>query len=227
MIRPFALLAAIAFSAPAIAAPAPRAAAAAPAWINRIAVTPAGSYVRGNPAAKVKLVEYSSFTCSHCAAFQSEAKPELTRLIASGQVSLEIRNAVRDRYDLAAALLARCQGPASYFRAADAVFAAQDQWLAKAATVPDPAPTTPIGEVLVSGARAVGLDRITAPGLPPAKVAQCIASPAEQARLAKMRDEAWNQRQISGTPFFLINGQPATDTYGWADLAPKLRAALK
>jgi protein-disulfide isomerase len=226
MIRPFALLAALALAAPAIAAAPPRP-AAAPAWADRVAVTPAGSYVRGNPAAKVKLVEYSSFTCSHCAAFQTEAKPELTALIASGQVSLEVRNAVRDRFDLAAALLARCQGPATYFRVADGIYAAQKQWLEKAATLPDPTPTTPVSEVLVTGARAVGLDRLAAPGLPPAKVAQCIASPAEQARLAKMRDEAWNQRRISGTPYFLINGQPATDTYGWADLEPKLRAALK
>lgn len=229
MIRPLAFLAALALAWPAVAAAPPkRPVSTKPApWAARVAVTPLGSYVRGNPAARVKLVEYSSFTCSHCAAFQAEAKPGLTALIASGQVSLEVRNAIRDRFDLAAALLARCQGPAAYFRVADGIFATQRQWLEQAAGLPDPAETTPMNEVLLTSARAVGLDRIAAPGMAPVRVAQCIASAPEQARLARIRAEAWNERRISGTPTFLINGEAVTDTYDWAGLEPKLRAALK
>ena len=47
----------------------PIAAVAAPAgtkWSETIAASPDGYFVMGNPNAKVKLVEYGSYTCSHC-----------------------------------------------------------------------------------------------------------------------------------------------------------------
>src|ERR1700740_3605091 len=39
-------------------------------WTAMVAPTPAGGFVMGNPKAKVKLVEYGSMTCSHCARFR-------------------------------------------------------------------------------------------------------------------------------------------------------------
>ena len=63
-------------------------AAAAPNWLATAATTPRGSYVVGNPAAKVKLVEYLSYTCSHCAAFSGEGSPVLKRdYVARGRAS--------------------------------------------------------------------------------------------------------------------------------------------
>ncbi|HEX8580099.1 MAG TPA: thioredoxin domain-containing protein, partial [Allosphingosinicella sp.] len=38
-------------------------------WTQTVSATPAGGFLMGNPAAKVKLVEYGSMTCGHCAAF--------------------------------------------------------------------------------------------------------------------------------------------------------------
>ena len=195
-------------------------------WLERATQTPLGSFVLGNPAAKVKLVEYASFTCSHCAAFQAESKAALEPLIRSGQVSWEVRNAVRDRFDLAAALVARCRGPVGYFRAADAIFAAQAQWLGRAATMAEPAATSSMADALMASVRATGLDKIAAPGIAPAKLAACVASGTEQGKLARMRDEAWNERRISGTPSFLVNGTAVPDAYDWAALEPALRAAL-
>ena len=50
------------------------AAAQAPAvanvdWSQRVATTPEGGFRMGNPDAPVKLVEFLSLTCSHCATF--------------------------------------------------------------------------------------------------------------------------------------------------------------
>ncbi len=204
----------------------PRAPAAAD-WFSRVTVLPSGGYLRGNPAAKVKLVEYASFTCSHCAAFQSESRAGLSALIRSGAVSLEMRNAIRDRFDLAAALLARCQGPAGFFTAADALFAQQPDWLGRAAYLPEPAETSSMSDALLTVARGVGLDKVAAPDLPPARVQACIANAAEQGRLVHMRTEAWEERKILGTPAFLLNGQLVPDTFDWAKLEPAIRAALK
>ena len=78
-------------------------------WSTHVTQTPAGAYVIGNPAARVKLVEYVSYTCPHCAVFTTESAPVLKgQMVRSGSTSIEIRHFIRDRLDLAAALIARC-----------------------------------------------------------------------------------------------------------------------
>ena len=54
----------------------PRSAPAAPHpnWLTTISVSPSGSHLMGNPAAPVKLVEYISYTCPHCAHFQQQSE---------------------------------------------------------------------------------------------------------------------------------------------------------
>lgn len=92
---------------------APIAAVAAPAgtsWSETVAETPEGNFVMGNPAAKLKLVEYGSFTCSHCRDFAHESSEELKAMVDSGKISYEFRVYVRDPIDITTALLARCGG---------------------------------------------------------------------------------------------------------------------
>jgi protein-disulfide isomerase len=77
--------------------------AAAPAtdWSQVARPTAKDAYVFGNPAAPVKLVEYGSYTCSHCADFANESAPVLKgQMIRSGKVSLEYRHLIRDPADL-------------------------------------------------------------------------------------------------------------------------------
>ncbi|WP_128082185.1 thioredoxin domain-containing protein [Sphingomonas sp. Ant20] len=94
--------------------------------------TASGTYVLGSPAARVKLVEYASYTCSHCADFSTQSQAVLKgKMIASGSTSLEFRHMIRDRLDLAAAVLARCTGPRGFFPTSAAIFAAQPAWLEK------------------------------------------------------------------------------------------------
>ena len=93
------------------------AAIAAPAgqsWVDTAAVTPEGGYVIGNPDAPLKLVEYASHTCSHCAAFSQEAAAKLDEYVEKGVVSYEIRNQIHDPIDLSKALLARCGTPQTF-----------------------------------------------------------------------------------------------------------------
>src|SRR3546814_11296312 len=93
----------------------------------------------GNPAAPVKLIEYLSYTCPHCAAFSAESAAVLRgRMVKSGKVSLELRNAVRDKLDLAAAALARCAGTQGFFAASDALFARQPDWSPRGAPLLGP-----------------------------------------------------------------------------------------
>src|SRR3546814_17271828 len=82
----------------------------------------------GNPDASIKIVEFASLTCSHCAEFSLESHDELKRdFIDTGRVSLELRNFIRDGIDLTAAALTHCAPPERYFPLTQSTFAGQAQ----------------------------------------------------------------------------------------------------
>ena len=222
-----AALLSLALLAPAAHAAAPAHKMAARDWSATVTRAPSGAFVMGNPAARVKLVEYASLTCSHCAAFGAEGWPKLKAgYIRRGLVSLELRHAVRDRADMAGSLLARCAGPRGYYPAMERLFAGQADWLPRAAAAADPAGDTPAARntALVDTATAAGLPALA--GIQPAAAAACIADPAGQAALSAMANEAWGQRKIPGTPAFLINGT-LVDGASWDKIEPQLAAAVR
>ena len=199
-------------------------------WTKTVTRAPNGAYVLGNPKAKVRLVEYLSYSCSHCAHFTKEASAPLkAAFVEKGTVAVEIRHAVRDRYDFTAALLARCGGGTKFFGNNDAIFAAQNALLAKAQSydAADKLPAnSPTDKVLVGVAQGSGLMALMAArGVTPAAARACLTSKAEQDVVMAMAKEAWETRKISGTPALLINdvdgGPPA-----WEAVELKLRAAV-
>lgn len=216
---------------PAISAPSRHRVAATRDWSSTATVAPGGAFVLGNPNARVRLIEYASYTCPHCAAFAAEGWPALRPYIHSGRLALEFRTAVRDRFDIVAAMLARCQGPAPFFPASEAIFAGQADWTAKAAaweqTPASDLSALPPTDALVALAKAAGFDAMLAPrGLTPVAMRTCLADPKTQQPIAAMSDEAWQQRKISGTPAFVIN-DVAIDVHNWAGLKPFVDDAVK
>ncbi|MFT3976006.1 MAG: thioredoxin domain-containing protein [Sphingomonas bacterium] len=213
-------LLALALAAPVIAAPR--------AWVSVVTPTAKGGFVIGNPAAKVKLVEYASYTCPHCGHFARESAAELKgRMIASGSLSLEIHSIVRDRYDLVATMLAHCAGPAVFPKLHEALFAGQEQWLQRAVDY-DAANvqrlnlySAPVQYRMM--AQGTGLDAIARDsGMTQAAIDQCLADP-KMADAVIQRSAAIGDR-IAGTPAFEINGK-LVQGVGWAELKPKLVAA--
>ena len=202
--------------------------AAGPArdWSASVARTSAGAYVLGNPAARVKLVEYASYTCSHCAAFSGESAGVLKgQMIRSGSTSLELRHLIRDQVDLAAAVVARCTGPARFFRTSEAIFAQQPQWLPRAieyqaANNARLAVYPPLAQLraLADGAGLTQFGR--AAGLSDAAIDACFANQAEVNRIVAMTADA---KGVEATPTFIINGKISA-AHDWATLAPALRA---
>src|SRR5688500_13061899 len=112
-----AALMAIALAAPAAMAPAQtRVVPSLRDWTRVEATTPDGGFRMGNPDAPVKLVEYLSLTCPHCAAFAREGTPPLIRnYVRRGRVSFEVRNLPLNALDVTATILARCGGPERFF----------------------------------------------------------------------------------------------------------------
>lgn len=192
-----------------LALPAAAFAAAAPNWTARVALSPIGGHVLGNPAAPTKLVEYVSYTCSHCAHFVGEAsQPLRDRYVKGGKLSVEVRNAVRDKYDLTAALLARCGGPRRFFGNHEALFANQDPWMEKL-TAYDRDAVKPTEEkaALRDIGQKTGLYALMAKrGFTPAQLDACVNDPNAMKQILAMTDEAWNKVRITGTPSFTLNG---------------------
>jgi protein-disulfide isomerase len=211
-----------------------RAPARAPAkvnWVNVVAATPEGGMRMGNPNAAVKLVEYGSRTCPHCALFDKEGLPVLKAgPIAAGKLSYEFRDyPVHGAFDLGPILLGHCVSPAQFFPLLDAMFANQQALTAKAqaAEAKVQAMTNPTpNQIATSFATDLGyVDFVKRRGMAPARAQACLAARAGVDRIVAVTDAAGKQYAISGTPTFIINGTKADNVYDWAHLQPLLAAA--
>lgn len=217
-------LAALAVSSPIAAATPPR------DWSKFAQREADGTFLLGNPAAKVKLVEYLSLTCPHCALFESEAVAPLTaKYVRPGLVSYEVRHALRDGFDYAGAVLSRCKGPGPFFATLPKVFAQQDDWFARAQTwsqtvADDQTQGQTPEQLLPKLARGAGFDTVF--GMTPAQMDSCLANAAERKLVGDQADEAWHRPGFNGTPGFLINGTLRSDVRDWPTLDAALTRAL-
>ncbi len=210
---------------------APTGKAAAPSardWTRTVAVTPEGGFRMGNPAAPVKLVEYGSLTCSHCADFNAAAKDRIAAQVRSGKLSFEFRTFVLNGVDVAATLLAHCAGPERFFPLTETLFRSQGQWLGKAAGLTDAQKAqiqaAPEQQRVGRIADLIGLTQIAASqGVAPARGKQCLADPAALKRIENIH-RGGTGLGIQGTPTFLVNGRKV-DAADWAGLEPLLTGA--
>ena len=201
-------------------------------WTQVTATTPEGGFRMGNPDAKVKLVEYASLTCPHCKDFHAEAAEKIkASYVATGNVSYEYRNFVLNGPDLAATLLARCQGPTPFFNLVGAFYSAQGEWTAPfmKMTEADGARIGAMGQDKQAAelAKLGQLDVfMRARGMTKAKFDQCLSDPAALKSLTEMQQRASTIDGVNGTPTFFVNGVKMTEAGSWANLEPKLKAAL-
>jgi protein-disulfide isomerase len=198
-------------------------------WTRTIVRTPEGGYRMGNPAAPVKLVEYGSITCSHCAEFAATGNAPLrTRYVATGRVSFEYRPYLIFPTDPGLFLLLGCLGPARFFDASDQLYASQRVWLSRVLSL-SPAEQERI-EQLPPARQAAAL--IGASGLDPffrqrgltaAQANACLNNAEALRRLAAISAHAANTLGVQGTPTFFVNGRQVP-VNSWAGLEPLLRA---
>lgn len=201
---------------------------AAPAqdWTRTVTQTPEGAYVLGNPAAKHRLIEYVSYTCPHCAHFVAEGTaPIKSGWIAKGTLAVEVRNLIRDRFDLTAALLARCGGAARFFGDHEALFAHQETWFGAARGFQSalPANASQVA-TMTEVADKTGLTALMQKrGVTPAQSHACLANAEALGQVLAMTKAGIERDGVRGTPSFLINGK-LTPAHDWAGLRPLLPA---
>ncbi len=207
--------------------------AATASWTETYAATPDGGFRRGNPDARVKLIEYGSLTCPHCRDFHAEAKATLVKQIATGKLSYEYRSFVLNGPDYAASLIARCSGNGrTFFSSLDSFYPDQPQWLQPFATLSEDdakrIEALPEDKRVAAIAVAGKLDAYAAKlGMSRPRFDACLADPVQAAKLLDIRKVGVERFKVTGTPGFIINGVYQDNVYNWAALEPKLMAALK
>ncbi|THD68503.1 DsbA family protein [Phenylobacterium sp.] len=160
--------------------------------LDAASVAQPGDMSLGNPAARVKVIEYASASCPHCARWDMDVFPAFkAKYVDTGKVSYTLKEYLTEPQALAAAgfLLARCAGPDRYFPVLDAVFRGQDDM------------------VRTGDPRAV-LARIAADpgGMTPAQLDACMRDTTAEKQLAARVERHAHVDKIDSTPTFIING---------------------
>jgi protein-disulfide isomerase len=181
--------------------------AAGPAW-GATSAEP-GDMSLGNAKASVKVVEYASASCSHCAHFNETVFPAFkAKYVDTGRVHYTLKELLTPPQQVAAAgfLLARCAGPAKYFKVVDEVFRSQSRWR-----------NDNIRQVLVDIGKANGVTE-----------AQFEACLADQKALADLnaRVERATADGVNATPTFFVNGKQV-EVATLADLDAAIAAAAR
>lgn len=142
----------------------------------------------GNPNAPIKIVEYASLTCSHCAHFHNDVLPEMkTKYVETGKVYVEFIEFPLNDPALKAALTARCLPADKYEGFVNLLFKTQDHW-------------------------AGGLDYMASlrqnaklAGMSDATFDACQNNNELKQFVAKNMQTAQDKWKISATPTFIIN----------------------
>jgi len=202
-------------------------------WSQVYNATEAGGMLMGNPEAKVRLIEYGSLTCPHCAEFDEKGVPQLIeKYVKSGQVAWEFRNYVRDGLDLTMTLIARCNGAKTFFPLTRSLFHDQTTLMGKMQQAPQDElaklQELPPNQQFIGIAKVLGLqDYAAARGIPVAKSSQCLTDQAAIDGLIQTTSDATTQfPNFPGTPSFVIGGKLLDKTATWEALEPQLQAAL-
>jgi protein-disulfide isomerase len=168
-------------------------------------------YSLGSPDAPVKIVEYASFTCPHCATFHATVFKDLKRdYIDTGKVHFTLREVYFDRYGLWAAMVARCGGDMRYFGIHDMLFDQQAEWAASQ----DPMQ-------VVQSLKTIGISA----GLDGAAIDACLNDQAKAEALIARFQANMEADGVEGTPTIFVNGAKHSNmTY--ADLKAIIDAEL-
>lgn len=146
--------------------------------------------ILGNPQAPIKIGEYASLTCSHCAHFHKDSLDKVkTELIDTGKAYLVYSDFPLNAPALHASMVARCLPQEEFFPFIDKLFLNQEDW----------AFDTNYLEYLKTAAAEHGL--------PEDRFQACLQSKAIQELILNRMRAAQKMWQINSTPSFIVNNR--------------------
>jgi len=148
----------------------------------------------GNVEAPVVVIEYSSFTCPHCAAYNAGPYQQLkANFIDTGRILYLKREVYFDRYGLWAGMVARCAGAERYHAMTALIYEQQRTWAASN----DPA-------TVADNLRRLGRQA----GMENAQIDACLGDADTALALTEFYQANAEADNVRATPSFIINGQP-------------------
>jgi protein-disulfide isomerase len=170
---------------------------------------PLGDMTLGDKNAPVKVYEYASLTCSHCAEFNKDTFPAFKKdYIDTGKVFYTLRDFPFDPIATAAYMLAHCAGPERYFGFIDVLFSTQAQW----AFVETPM------EALKGIARQGGFSE--------EKFDACMKDEKIFDHVKAVAQRGSTEFGVRSTPTFFINGEKIEGAIPYSDFEPLLKKHL-
>lgn len=163
----------------------------------------------GRAYAPVTMVEYSSLTCSHCAAFHKDVLPSIKRdFIDTGKVRIVFWDFPFGSLAMAAAMVARCSGQKNYIPMVDAFFQSQETWAQS---------STPFDAF-------AGIARLS--GMSLDDIENCLDNQDLLNALNDKKKEAAVNLGVESTPTFFIEGVKVSGNLPYKDFKDILNKAL-
>jgi len=208
---------------PAVTAP------AGSSWTETVTVTPEGGFMLGNPEAPLKLIEFASHTCGHCATFSVTGKQPLkSKYVASGVVSFEQREIFLNPFDIVIATMAQCGAKEQMQPLSDEVWQNLEAVFTGLQGNPaavQAAAALPPEQRFAKVAEVTGLlDFFAARGLSADQARTCLTDTAKIDAMVKASEAQATEAGVTGTPTFVLNGKKL-DVNTWEMLKPILQRA--
>jgi protein-disulfide isomerase len=163
----------------------------------------------GSPNAPITMIEYSSLTCSHCAAFHTDTLPRIKKdYIDTGKVRMVFWDFPLGNLALAATMIARCSGQNNYVPIASALFLSQETWARSDA---------PFDAI-------AGVARLS--GMSVDDIENCLDDRELLAAIKAKAKEAESLLGVESTPTFFIEGQMVSGNLPYEKFKDLLDMAL-
>ena len=148
------------------------------------------SQTMGNESAPIKMIEFASLTCGHCAKFHNEVFPKLKKdYIDNGKIYFTYQDFPLDKFALKASVIARCSGKEKYFSFLKVLYKKQRDWTSSQ----DPFKS------LLKIAKLGGLKND--------EIKVCVSNKSIEDGILKNRLNSTKKFEIKATPTIYINGK--------------------
>lgn len=158
---------------------------------------PLGEITVGDANAPIKVYEYASLTCGHCAAFHNDVLPDLkTRYVDTGLVQFNFRPFPLDPYAMTGAMLVQCAAPQTRLAFLETLFKRQMQWVRS---------DDPLNSLRAYAKQA---------GMSGENFVMCLQSEDNLTAVRSMYSAAKDELGVQSTPTFFVNGEKVAGNIG-------------
>ena len=163
----------------------------------------------GTPDAPIKMIEFASLTCGHCARFHNEVMPAIKeKYINNGKIFFIYKDFPLDKFALKASIISRCSGNKNYFSFLDVFYKKQSSWTRSQDPFKSLLKIAKIG------------------GLKDEEIKVCVGNKSIEDGLLKDRLQSSKKYDITATPTIYLNGKKYTGDLTLEALELKINSLL-